>query len=258
MIKHFLWLLLTGCTVFALSAAPLVPVTGLVTAPRLNVRSGPNTTYTVVGLLEKDNQVEITAVGKGWLEIRAPKNIATWIMARYIQKDRLTAGVILRAGPGISYEKLGSAKAGMTVQTQGQVTPGGWVMIRPFYWTRVYVGRAAIKADEAALAKLPPLPHPAPPAKPELTKLEQSFSKPCEPGAVMTGHLYPNEDGSSVITHILGSPRGSEIVAAAYVVPLGVKLDAFNQKPVVLKGCRGMIAGWDAPVLIVTGASVGK
>ena len=258
MIKHFLWLLLFGCSVFSLSAAPLVPVTGSVTAPRLNVRSGPGTAYTVVGMLEKDNQVEITAVGREWLEIRAPRNTATWIMARYLKKDRLTAGVILRSGPGISYEKLGSARAGMTVQTQGQVTQGGWVMIRPFYWTRVYVGRPAVKADEEALAKLPPLPRTGPPANPKFTRLEQSFSKPCEIGVTMNGYLYANEEKNSVITHVLYIEKGGELVPAAFVAPLGADLSGFDKKRVTLKGCRGMSAGWDIPVLIVTGASAGK
>ena len=131
MIKHFLWLLLFGCSVFSLSAEPLVPVTGSVTAPRLNVRSGPGTAYTVVGMLEKDNQVEITAVGRAPLPIRAPRNTATSLMARYLKKNRLTAGVILRSGPGISYEKLGSARAGLTVQPQAQVPQGGRVLVRP-------------------------------------------------------------------------------------------------------------------------------
>ena len=255
MTKH-LFPLIFACFTIPLPAATLVPVTGLVEAPLLNVRSGPGKNYTVVGKLEKGNQVAVTAAGKEWLEIRAPENTATWILARYLKKDRLTAGVILRSGPGIGYEKLGSAKAGMTVRTNGPVTQSGWVRIQPFYWTRVYVGRPAIKADEAALAKLPPLPRPGTPSDAKITELEQNFSKPCELGVTMTGYLYPAEKSSSAITHVLHIDKGdNELVPAAFVAPLGLKLDSFNEKSVTLKGCRGVIAGWDHPVLIVTGAA---
>ena len=185
MVRCSFWMILMVFSL-TLSAAPLVPVTGSVVKDKLNIRSGPGTEYTVVGMLFKDNQVAVTAAGKDWLEIRAPEITATWIMARYLKNGRLTAGVILRSGPGIGYEKMGIARAGMTVKTAGQVTAGGWVMIQPFYWTRAYVGRPAIKADEAALAKLPPLPRPGPPADKKITRLEQGFSKPCEPGTVMS------------------------------------------------------------------------
>ena len=250
--KHFALLFLFVLSAAALSGAPLTPVRGRVVKAPLNVRAGAGMEYTVVGRLALNNPVEITAVGKEWLEIRAPENTATWIMARYIRNNHLTCGVVLRAGPGIGYEALGSAKAGMTVKVEGQTTPGGWVLIRPFYWTRVYVGRKAVEADEKVLAGLPPLPRPAPRPRKEIAKLESCFSKPPELQVAMTGYLYPAESGKSAITHVLyqEQEKSDELVPAAFVAPLEGDWSKFNEKKVTVTGCRGVNTSWDLPILI--------
>lgn len=254
MVRCSLWMVLTFVSL-TLAAAPLVPVTGRVVKAPLNVRAGAGKEYTVVGRLPLNSEVAITAVGKDWLEIRAPENTAAWVMARYIRKNRFTAGVILRSGPGIGYEKVGSAGSGVSVQPDGQTTPNGWVLVKPFYWMRVYVGRPAVEADEAALAKLPPLPRQSAPASKAVTKLELSFTKPEEPGAALTGHLYPLDDAKSAITHVLHIEKGGELVPAAFAASFGPDLKPFQEKHVTLRGVKGEIKGWDLPVLIVTSVS---
>ena len=59
MLRCSFWMVLTFVSL-ALSAAPLVPVTGRVVKDKLNIRSGPGTEYTAVGMLFTEQQ--------GWVE----------------------------------------------------------------------------------------------------------------------------------------------------------------------------------------------
>lgn len=60
--------------------------TGYVTTYRLNVRSGPGSSHSIVGLLNRSQVVSL--VGRDttshWLQIRLPDNSQGWVSARYI------------------------------------------------------------------------------------------------------------------------------------------------------------------------------
>lgn len=256
-----LWLqaaLLGLLTPVLLAAAPLTPVSGRVIKAPLNVRAGAGAGYTVVGQLAMNNPVAITAANREWLEIRPPENTAVWVLEKFVRNNRFTVNVNLRSGPGIGYESLGTGRAGMPATTVGQATPSGWIMIQPYYWMRVYVGRGAIAADDAELARLPKLPaerRPLP--QKELTKLEGNFTQPGKEVRI-TGYLYAVEAGKSVATHVLYRENGAQLQPEVFVVPCGVDLSKLNEKKVQLSGTQYPVANWELPVIIVSRAQAAQ
>jgi len=243
------WLLLVPVSLPS-PAAPLAPVAGRVVKAPVNVRAGAGMDYTIVGKLAMNNPVAITAVGKEWLEIRPPENTAVWALEQYIRNRKFTTNANLRAGPGIGYETLGTARAGLPVATVGQATAAGWIMIQPYYWMRVYVGRGAIAADAAELARLPALPGERKPLPmKELAKLEGNFTRAGQ-AVHLTGYLYPSEDRKSAVTHVLYREKGAELEPAAFVVSYGLNLTGFQEKKVSISGTQYPVANWDLPVVI--------
>ena len=65
------------------STAPM-DAAGTVTASGLNIRSGPGTSYSVIGVLVKGYTVTITGSYNGWYKIKYAGADNAWISARYI------------------------------------------------------------------------------------------------------------------------------------------------------------------------------
>ena len=103
--------------------------TGIVTAYKLNVRSGPSTKYSVVGSLSKNKEVTILSSSQGWHKVRLSNNKEGWTSGKYIktsQESNLNnnsntvsnttnkAGVVttyklnVRSGPSTKYSVVGS------------------------------------------------------------------------------------------------------------------------------------------------------
>lgn len=86
----------------------------------LNVRSGPGTSYTIIGGIRKDNLVEVKYSIDGFSYIGRGR----WICSRYLEKytDDITwkattiANLNMRKGPGTQYRSLGILKKGKTVE----------------------------------------------------------------------------------------------------------------------------------------------
>jgi uncharacterized protein YgiM (DUF1202 family) len=112
-------------------------VTGTAT---LNVRSGPATTYDVLGTLAKNDEVSITGLAStGWYQIKFGEKTG------YVNGERLTLSTTFKvedkdatatvktsskkvyyyAGPSILYENLGSLASGASIKITG-VCGNGW------------------------------------------------------------------------------------------------------------------------------------
>lgn len=118
---------------------------GEVTAYSLNVRSGPSTSYNVIGGLKKGDKVEILSSDNGWYRIKYGSKTA-WVSGKYISTENTptndndnissigkkfvaTTGLNVRLGGSTKYEKIGYIKKNSTVDVIG-VAETGWYKVR--------------------------------------------------------------------------------------------------------------------------------
>lgn len=66
--------------------------TGEVTANKLNVRSGPSTSYSIVGMLNNDENVEILSRDNNWYKISS-NNLTGYVSASYISLKPIEKGI---------------------------------------------------------------------------------------------------------------------------------------------------------------------
>ena len=111
-------------------------VSGTVTATALNVRSGPASTYSVIGQLAQGNTVKITGKTGTWLKLNY-KNTDGYVSAQYVSSiynEVTSEGYVtgcnflnVRSGPGTGYAARGSLVSGTKVQVIS--TESGWCKI---------------------------------------------------------------------------------------------------------------------------------
>ncbi len=135
--------------------SPVAPE-GIITDDLVNLRSGPDTGYAIVGQASLSQTVQILGRnGKGdWWQICClnSQKESAWISAEFVQitqpiTDTLAAapviefphtltGVVsggqinLRSGPGTDYELLGDINEGTTVELSGRSENGNWWQIK--------------------------------------------------------------------------------------------------------------------------------
>lgn len=117
----------------AFAAGTQVMITG-----KVNVRSGPGTSYTKLGQLAKDQVVNSLGTTGGWTQIEYQDGVA-YVSSVYVSAVGTTAGsstgsavgqaqatgnVNVRSGPGTGYSKLGQLKRGETISYTA--VSGGW------------------------------------------------------------------------------------------------------------------------------------
>ncbi|MDD2527317.1 MAG: SH3 domain-containing protein [Lentimicrobiaceae bacterium] len=110
------------------AASAEVYETGIVNAPRLNVRLGPGTNYAVVSSLGTGAVVAVYESKNGWLRISSENY---WVAERHVLKvkrARTTAGILnIRTGPGGTFNKIGSLPRNTSVFVYD--TSPGWCRI---------------------------------------------------------------------------------------------------------------------------------
>ncbi|MBU5336377.1 C40 family peptidase [Intestinibacter bartlettii] len=116
-----------------------------VTASSLNFRSGPSTSYSIIGSLQKGQQVEYISASGDWAKVKH-NGVTGYVHADYLSKStstgtstgtstsqattqyvNATAGLNVRSGAGTSYSKIGmlAYKEKVTVLS----TSNGWAKI---------------------------------------------------------------------------------------------------------------------------------
>jgi uncharacterized protein YgiM (DUF1202 family) len=166
------------------------PVTEEVKSEVLNVRGQPSYVGEVVGHVKKGETVtvleEITKPGATkdeptqWDRIVMPTNVAVWVDAAYIDKDKnvRVKKVNLRGGPGENYSIVGRLEKGTpVVQLRAEK---GWLKIEPPSNAYGFVAAKYLETQEppSALASTPtpaagntPPPAPAPTPAPEVVNV---------------------------------------------------------------------------------------
>ncbi|WKZ48149.1 MAG: SH3 domain-containing protein [Anaerolineales bacterium] len=133
---------------------PPGPVWYKVTATALNVRSGPGTTFGVVGLLKKDEVVKglATSADGGWAQIlRESDNLKGWSSKQYLMLTtppttpppppppteewfKVTASALnVREGPGTQFQSIGLLYRNEVVQRLATSDDGNWYRIKRNY-----------------------------------------------------------------------------------------------------------------------------
>lgn len=85
-----------------------------VTASSLNFRSGPSTSYKIIGVLSKGQQVQYISSSDKWLKVKY-NGVMGYVYGDYVTTDNSTTikyvspsvGLNVRSGPGTNYSKLG-------------------------------------------------------------------------------------------------------------------------------------------------------
>ena len=229
-------------------------VKGKVIKYPLNVRAGAGMKYTALLQLDKDYEVEITGVGKGWMTIKPPENTRVWVQKEYIRNGKLANSVNFRSGPGTGYETVGIGRRGTKVAVHGKATPSGWIQITAPENVTLYIGSPAVAADKKALAKLPKFKVPTgkPLPNEELINLEGNFVSAGK-DITVNGYVYAEAQSHlKSVSHVFYEPVGDEDLTPRYLVmPNNVKLDKFKDKKVRLIGESYKVKGWKLPLLIV-------
>lgn len=132
-----LGIVLSGTAVFADTK------TGTVTASSLNIRSGPSTSYSVVGNVYKGNTLQILETSNGWYKVKLSNGKIGWGSGKYInvsgdsnsntpsngKTGTVTADALhVRSGPSTSNSKITKVYQGQTVNILE--SSNGWHKIK--------------------------------------------------------------------------------------------------------------------------------
>ncbi|MBK9927665.1 MAG: TIGR02594 family protein [Anaerolineales bacterium] len=115
-----------------------------VTTAALRLRSGPGTTYEIIGMIYRDNTVEGTEITNDWVHIKTVDNIVGWSHRAYLELQaelpppsngdtvyRVDATSLnLRQGPGTNYATVGSLIKGEMVNGLALSPDGLWAQVK--------------------------------------------------------------------------------------------------------------------------------
>lgn len=136
-----------GVAGIALADATFRPSSGTAYATdAVNVRSGPGTSYTVLGYLSRGEKVTITGtVSNGWTQIQLPGNRLGYVSSAYLSASYPSGGCVIvtpsggdrykvttgalnvRSGPGTNYRVIAVLEKGDIVTRIGQ--SGKWFKV---------------------------------------------------------------------------------------------------------------------------------
>lgn len=113
--------------------------TGKTTVSSLNVRSGPSSNYSKLGILIKGTKVEVVErYSNGWYKIKY-KGSYGYVSGAYVSLDgskgeviatgKTTAGLNVRSGAGTGYKKIGYLSKGTKVEIVTKLS-NGWYKIK--------------------------------------------------------------------------------------------------------------------------------
>lgn len=107
----------------------------------LNIRSGPGTSYTIVGKYVQNDVVEVVSIANGWAQL----SNGTYVSAAYLVKVSSSTGnaittasnLNVRTGPGTSYSSVTKYPYGTSIVVTGYSADGKWAQLDNGYWVSV-------------------------------------------------------------------------------------------------------------------------
>ncbi|MGE5541866.1 MAG: SH3 domain-containing protein [Bacillota bacterium] len=153
---------LTACLVAAivvLSSASAAAGSVIVNQPKVNLRSGPGTTYSKKGEVTAGTRLELIETKGDWSRVRLPDGGEAWVYSPLVDRepdpDRffvITAQKAnVRSGPGVSNRLLGSVAKGTRIAVLG--ARDNWVNV-------LWQGKQAWISGELGTVEAPPAADP--------------------------------------------------------------------------------------------------
>ena len=108
----------------------------VITANDVNFRSGPSTSYSVIGKFNKGDKVEYLGESGSWVKVKYSSKTG-YVYGNYVGEDTSSTTTIkyvsatslnVRSGPSTSYSKIGSLSNGTKVEVIS--TSNGWSKIK--------------------------------------------------------------------------------------------------------------------------------
>ncbi|MCX7817813.1 MAG: SH3 domain-containing protein [Kiritimatiellae bacterium] len=148
------WWVVAGVLAGGSVVAGAEPTNATVRGERVNVRARPHPQAEVVGQLSEPAVVQVRGISNDWVEIVPPAEFDLWVHREFVEQGTVNASkLVVRAGPGINYPKVGELKRGDTVQVRGEF--GDWLKIAPPPGSSLWIAKSLVRFPE------PPKPAPA-------------------------------------------------------------------------------------------------
>lgn len=135
---------------------PFPAYEAVVTARRVNIRSGPSTNYTRLMRANPGYRVLVTGEHNDWLRIGMPAECLLWVSKDYVKLDvqtkigEVTAeNVNVRVAPKLGADVVGQVNEGMFLVVTS--SEGEWYEVRPPSTTSAWVHRDFV--ERAATGK---------------------------------------------------------------------------------------------------------
>jgi uncharacterized protein YgiM (DUF1202 family) len=113
----------------------------VVTGDRVCLRARADGQSEVVWQAPSGTVLQSTSPGSDWVEVLAPDAASVWVSADLVSNGTVQVQkAYLRAGPGRSYQVVGSAVGSESLDVRE--SDGGWLRVRPTPACRLWVSRA--------------------------------------------------------------------------------------------------------------------
>lgn len=241
------------------SAAFIDPAQKTVTASRLNLRAGPGENYSVVGRLERGEQVKEIRTVDGWMEIETPPSAYAFVAAEYLATKSDGAVLATAATPAPASEtaaasaEIGAAKKTDLVEpvapkeetaTPATAPPAVTTVTPPD--TSVTTPATNAPATTTANATTEALPAVAPPPA-----VAQKESEPLPKRIVRREGIVRSALNIQAPTYFeLVSPETRKTINYLHTEDSALKLKDFKGKKIVVTGEEGIDPRWpNTPVI---------
>ena len=140
------------CLVIGLCSAAVsaeeIPFAGAVTGDNVNLRSGPDVNFEILGEVNTSDKLVVTGEQGKWYRVRPPSGISCYVHQNYIEADGAGGRgkgnqINIRSGAGERFSVLGQANDGDSVTLLGK--KGEWYEIKPVKGTGVWVHSDFVK-----------------------------------------------------------------------------------------------------------------
>ena len=188
-----------------------LPSEGRVLADRVNLRARASTRGEVVGQVQYDETIQVTALEGEWLKIDAPKGMLFYVHKDFLENGKVKVGTLnVRAGSSVNYPIVGTLNRGDAVTAKGQFDV--WVKIDPPPNSWLFIHSSMVQPVVPEIVAVvpepkPPEPSPEPPPVVEERPLPRVEVIPGEVVLPRDVALPETDDG-----RIAEPPPGVEVV----------------------------------------------
>lgn len=185
-------------------AVAVEPMTATIRGERVNVRARPHPQAEVVGQLSEPATVRVRSVTNDWVEIVPPAEFDLWVHREFVENGAVTASkLVVRAGPGINYPRVGELKRGEPVRVRGEF--GEWLKVEPPTNSSLWIAKSLVRLPEPSRPPQVAAERPATPPGPVSAVATVSTARP-PPLAPPTGVSAPSAPAVTPTVPLVPTP----------------------------------------------------